>query len=82
MNCAKKYSIMIEMNRSEIQTAVSAMQQLVACNHDDGFSSSYIVQDQELTRPIHFAAQRGKCDVIQGLITEYGVDPTSKAVVS
>ena len=77
----QKYFIMIEMHRSEIQTAFATMQQLlVACNHVLWFS--YIVQDQELTRPIHFAAQRGKCDVIRGLITEYGVDPTSKAVVS
>ena len=42
----------------------------------------YIVQEEELTRPIHFAAQRGKCDVVRGLVTEYGVDPTSKAMVS
>ena len=42
----------------------------------------YILQEEELTQPIHFAAQHGKCDVVRGLITEYGIDPTSKAVVS
>lgn len=42
----------------------------------------YVLQEEELTQPIHFAAQHGKCDVVRGLITEYGIDPTSKAVVS